>query len=223
MTILEQVLGSSQQIHVLRFFLFHPDEEFTIAQLQARIGRRYVGSGNPVRSLFRLGCLSEGRSEGATHPTYRMNTSWLLFPEFRALFVKAQLLVEHDVVRRLEQAGRVQLLILTGMFVGNRTGATDVLIVGTVNQKRVTRLLKSFERDLEQEVRYTILTPLEYRYRKNVGDRFLYDILEGRHLVVLDILERPRGAVKAAHLRKKTIKKKASRPKPRAQKKKARR
>lgn len=196
MTVLEQFLGSPQEVHLLRFFIFHPDEDFTKEELLGRLGKRIVGTGRVLKTLTTLGALvlveRTDRSTG-----YRVNTSWLLFPEFRALLVKAQLLVEHDFVRKLEKTGQVKLLILAGLFVGQRGSATDVLMVGNINQRRVMRLMKSFEQDLDQEVRYTILTINEYRYRKNVGDRFLYDVLEGRHLVVLDLIDRPKAGVPA--------------------------
>lgn len=197
MTILEQILSSPQQIHLLRFFLFHPDEDFSLEEVRTRVGKKYVGTGRPIKNLVQLGCLIEGKREGTNVSVYRVATSWLLYPEFRAVFVKAQLLVEHDLIRKLEKAGNLKLLILAGLFVGQRGAPTDVMIVGSVNARRVTRILKGFEQDLDQEVRYTILSNAEYWYRKNVGDRFLYDILENRHLVVLDTLERVRNIGKS--------------------------
>jgi len=86
---------------------------------------------------------------------------------------------------------------LTGVFVGKQADVTDVLIVGSVNHSRVARILKAFERDFDQEVRYTILSNSEYLFRKNVGDRFLYSILENRHLVVVDTVERASASRRA--------------------------
>ena len=190
MTILEQLFSKREQVHVLRFFLFHPDEDFTLAELCKKISKRSAVKPVFVNNLLRLNYILLGRREDSREIIYRMNTNWALFPEMRSLFVKSQLLVEHDLVRRLERAGKIKLLILTGVFVGKQADVTDVLIVGSVNHSRVARILKAFERDFDQEVRYTILSNSEYLFRKNVGDRFLYSILENRHLVVVDTVER---------------------------------
>ena len=197
MTILEQLFSKREQVHLLRFFLFHPDEDFTLAELCKKISKRSAVKPVFVNNLLRLNYILLGRREDSREIIYRMNTNWALFPEMRSLFVKSQLLVEHDLVRRLERAGKIKLLILTGVFVGKQADVTDVLIVGSVNHSRVARILKAFERDFDQEVRYTILSNSEYLFRKNVGDRFLYSILENRHLVVVDTVERASASRRA--------------------------
>lgn len=188
MTILEQLFSSTERIRLLRFALFHPDDGFTAAELRKRL-RTHVQERH-LRDLVRYGCLTVGVRPDTGSASYRIDSGWLLFPEFRSLFMKAQLLVEHDLVRRLQQAGRLQLLVLTGLFVGDRQSATDALLVGSINRQRAARLFRQFERDLNQEVKYTVMMPAEYRYRKDIGDRFIYDILEHRHLVVIDTLGR---------------------------------
>lgn len=195
MTILEKLFGAGEFTRLLRFYLFHPDEDFTVEELKERLGKRSLKISKAARELARMGCLIAGVRTDSGAAIYRIDPSWLLFAEFRALFMKAQLLIEHDLVRHLQKAGRLRLLILAGLFVGEKQGVTDLLIVGQVNRQQVVRLLRRFERDLNEEVKYTIMSPAEYRYRKDVGDRFLYDILERRHLVIIDTMQRRRRAV----------------------------
>src|SRR3989344_1458540 len=108
MTILEQLFSKREQVHVLRFFLFHPDEDFTLAELRKKISKRSAVKPVFVNNLLRLNYILLGRREDSREIIYRMNTNWALFPEMRSLFVKSQLLVEHDLVRRLERAGKIK-------------------------------------------------------------------------------------------------------------------
>ena len=195
MTILERLFGAGEFIRLLRFYLFHPEEDFTVTELRRQLKGRSSKTLKILHELTILGCLTAGVRSDTGETTYRIDPGWLLFAELRALFMKAQLLIEHDLVRRLQKAGRLRLLILAGLFVGERQGATDLLIVGQVNRQQISRLFKRFERDLNEEVKYTVMSSNEYRYRKDVGDRFLYDILECRHLVVIDTMQRQRRAV----------------------------
>lgn len=195
MTILERLFGAGELVRLLRFYLFHPDEDFTPLEIRRRLNGRSAKTIKIMRELAGLGCLTASVRPDTGETTYRIDPGWLLFAEFRALFMKAQLLIEHDLVRRLQKAGNLRLLILAGLFVGERQGATDLLIVGQVNRQQVARLFKRFERDLNEEVKYTVMSPSEYRYRKDVGDRFLYDILERRHLVVIDTMQRQRRVI----------------------------
>lgn len=186
MTVIEQLFSTKARIRLLRLALFHSDEDFTAEELKKRLGSGF--NSRQAKDFVKVGCFTVGVRQSGGETTYRIDPNWLLFPELRALFMKAQLLVEHDLVRRLQAAGRLQILILTGIFIGEPRGLTDVLVVGALNRERAARLFRCFEKDLNQEVHYTIMTPLEYRYRKDIGDRFLYDILEQKYLVVVDTM-----------------------------------
>ncbi|MFA7286491.1 MAG: hypothetical protein WC052_02415 [Patescibacteria group bacterium] len=189
MPTVEHIMGSRESLRLLKFFLFHPEETFTFAQLRRRMGASSLRDRRTLRVMVVMkAIIQEGLGEAAT---FRVNTDWLLYPEFRALFVKAQLLVERDLIDRLQRSGAVSLLILAGLFVGDPAAATDILIVGRVNTRSAARYLRAFEQDIGRELNYTILSVAEFKYRKNVGDRFLYAILEKPHLVVVDAIERP--------------------------------
>lgn len=189
-TILEKLFTSPDRITLIQFYLFHPEISLSAKEVAKRLRARHLVNGKVLKEFVRSGCLMEGVNSETGDTTYQINHGWILFPELRALFVKAQLLVEHDLVRRLQKTGKLNLLILSGLFTGDRASATDALIVGQIKKQRLASLLKSFERDLSDEVRYTLMTPAEYRYRKDIGDRFIYDVLERRHLVVVDTTQR---------------------------------
>ncbi|MDP3771468.1 MAG: hypothetical protein Q8R16_04160, partial [bacterium] len=65
---------------------------------------------------------------------------------------------------------------------------TDAVIVGKLNRPLLARLMRQFERDLGRPMNYTVMSEREFRYRWDVGDRFLYGILEGKKIVVIDEL-----------------------------------
>ncbi|MEK9157105.1 MAG: hypothetical protein AAB448_03170, partial [Patescibacteria group bacterium] len=80
----------------------------------------------------------------------------------------------------------VQLVLLTGRFVDSPNIPTDVLIVSSCTPEVVTAAIADFERDLGREVNYTALSPAEYRYRKDVGDRFLVTIFQEKHAILFE-------------------------------------
>ncbi|PJE75467.1 hypothetical protein COV04_04665 [Candidatus Uhrbacteria bacterium CG10_big_fil_rev_8_21_14_0_10_48_11] len=204
---IEQLFGSPEKIRVLRFFLFHPSAAFTPEELQQRVGKHALKKKRNLTDLVDLEAVRIEKSVETGETVYTINGDWLLYHEFRNLFVKSQLLVERDLIARLERSGKIRLLILTGLFVAEPNSSTDMLIVGSVNHKTVTRHLTAFEKELDQEVNYTVFTNTEYNYRKNVGDRFLYSILEKPHLVVIDVTDRPTPAraSKKAAVKKRTV------------------
>jgi len=202
---LEQLFGSKTRVRLLRLFLLNPKEAYFVRELTRRIDAQINAVRNELEHLLEIGIIVEvkgpdgelvdpaprgrrARPQGQQKKFYMTNTESLLFPELKALFLKARLLLEKDFVQRVAQAGSVNYLALTGFFVGDDANQTDMVVIGRVNKDRLANLIAAFEREIGRELNYTVLTPQEYRYRREVTDRFLYSILESKKIVVIDTL-----------------------------------
>jgi len=117
---------------------------------------------------------------------FRVNTDFILYEEIKALILKAQVLYEKDFINKISKFGSLKLLILSGFFVHDATAPVDLLIVGKFNKNKLARLIKELENDLNREIDYTIMAFREYKFRRDVTDIFLYDILERKNIVVVD-------------------------------------
>jgi hypothetical protein len=125
-----------------------------------------------------------GEQEGQLN--VKINSLHSLFPELRALFLKAQVLSEKNFGNKILRLGRVIYAALTGYFTNVPEARTDVFIIGTVNRIKLRRLMRGFQRSIDHDIRYTIMTKKEYQYRNDITDRFLYDILENRKIILVD-------------------------------------
>ncbi len=119
---------------------------------------------------------------------YRVNKDFVLFEEIKALIMKAQILYEKDFIKKLYNAGKPKVLILTGLFV-NSPAPVDILIVGQFNKVRLLKVIKEMEADLCHEINYTVMNVAEYKYRRGITDVFLYDIFERKNIKVIDEIE----------------------------------
>ena len=117
---------------------------------------------------------------------YRVNTDFVLYEEIKALVQKAQVLYEKDFATKLNNLGKTKLMILTGFFVNQPHMPIDLLIVGRINKQRLRKLIAELEDDMGREINFTIMDTKEFKYRRDITDVFLYDILEGKKLVVID-------------------------------------
>lgn len=193
---LEHLFGSKTRVRLLRIFLHNGKNAFFVRELTRKIGAQINSVRNELDNLVAMGLVvatnapPEGEAvKGRAAPQrkyYRINQEALLYPEMRALFVKAQLMLEKDFVRRITNAGGVSYLALMGFFVGEEDSQTDMLIVGKVQKEKLSAVIRSFEREIGRDVNFTVFTLQEFRYRRDVTDRFLYSILESRKLVVVD-------------------------------------
>lgn len=117
---------------------------------------------------------------------FQVNTNFVLYNEIKELIIKAQILYERDFIDKLKKAGTTKLLMFTGYFVNDENTQVDILIVGRLNKIKLLKLIKELEKDLGREVNFTFLTINEFKYRRDITDVFLYDILERKKLVVID-------------------------------------
>lgn len=117
---------------------------------------------------------------------FRVNKDFILYDELKSLIVKAQVLYEKDFVEKIKKTGKIRLLILTGFFANNPNSQVDLLIVGHLNKDKFTDLIAGLEGELHREINYTIMEPKEFRYRLDMTDKFLINIIESKKIMVIN-------------------------------------
>ncbi len=183
---LEQLFGSITRVRLLRLFLTNPETDYFVRELTRRLGLRINSVRQELGNLEKMSIIVPRREQQKKF--YRVNRDFVLFEELKALITKSQILLERNLAREIEKLGSVKLMVLSGLFVGLTTRSTDMLIVGKINRRKLKALIARFQTNLEQEINYTVMSPAEYRYRSDLTDRFLFGILEGKKIVLIDHL-----------------------------------
>lgn len=206
---LEKLFGSRARVKLLKLFLLNPKEKYYIRQLARKLDVQLNSVRRELENLEKFGLLVSNMSSQAPKDETRLaeaapaagkdnnkqekkyfqaNPNFVLYEEIKALIVKAQILYEKDFISKLQGAGKIKLLILTGLFVNNFDAATDLLIVGKIDKEKFLKLISELERDLGKEINFTLMDEKEFKYRKDITDVFLYEILEGRRMMIVDEL-----------------------------------
>lgn len=120
--------------------------------------------------------------------SFKVNRQFILFEELKALIMKAQVLYEEDFINSLKKIGAIKLLVMAGFFVGNKNAKVDLLLVGNVNKVKLEKLVNDLEKELDREINYTCMEEREFKYRREVTDVFLYEVLESKKFVVINEL-----------------------------------
>jgi len=206
---LEKLFSSKARVKILNLFLLNPNEKFYIRQLSRQLKLQLNSVRRELENLEKFGILTSMISKSEEPNVqitkskkvkksmvikskrekkyYQVNADFVLFEEIKALIMKAQILYEKDFIKKLEKIGRPNLLILTGMFVNNSSIApVDLLIVGRFSKTKLANIIKDLENELGKEINYTLMDNQEFKYRKDITDIFLYNILEGRKIVAID-------------------------------------
>lgn len=194
---LEQLFGSQTRARLLGLFLLHPETAFFVRELTRKIGAQLNSVRRELKNLMELGLVSERAADvHGKRPTslaekkkyYLVNTKSILFEDLRALFTKVQILLKQNFVQEIEQKGGIEYLAFTGRFVGAEV-PTDMLIIGSIDQKALQKIMMQFETEIGHEINYTLLPKDEFLYRRQVSDRFLASILDNEKIVMVNHLK----------------------------------
>jgi len=191
---LNQLFGSEARVKILNIFLTKPDGKYYLRGLARDLDLQVNSVKRELLNLENLGLISQttGEVKNKEKKYYIVNYDFLLFPEIRSLFIKAQMLSTREFAENVQKICTPKLFILTGFFSGNPESKTDLLMVGRINRDKFVKLIKEFEESLGREINYTIMDEKEFFYRRDIFDVFLHKIIDGKKLVVSDSLLSPK-------------------------------
>ena len=199
---LDKLFSPALRLKILKYFLLNPEKKIYLGELARdldmddKLVRREVESLKKMEVLIsgneflgenkEAGAEDENLNKKARKKYFTANKDFFLFNEARELLIKAQILHEKDFAEKLRKIGDLQLLIFTGIFVNNFDSPVDLLIVGRLNRAHLPQLIRELEKEVGREINFTLMSRTELKYRRDITDVFLYNILEGKKFVAID-------------------------------------
>ena len=195
---LEQLFGSKTRVKLLHIFFHFSERPFYVRELARLADSQLNAVRRELANLEQVGLIMPVVVDAADVPEgvgtgrskyYKLDPGCLLYLEMKSLLFKAQILYERELIELLkEKAGKIKVLLFTGCFTDAKDAETDILLVGEIRPLLVAKLIAEFEKKLGKTLRYTIMTQKEFNDRREIGDKFLYSIYEGKHIAVIDEL-----------------------------------
>ncbi|MDP4001268.1 MAG: hypothetical protein Q8P83_03435 [bacterium] len=181
---LAELLSSKPKAKLVNLFLANPDRSFSHTELRTstRCSNQLIQQ--TVKELQKMEFLLV--SLRGKQKFFQINKHFPLYPELVGLIKKQKEVPQDLLVKQASKVGDCKFIALTGVFAGRPRMETDIVLVGKVSPIKLKRFLKLAERFAEGEVGYTIFSPHEFEYRKIMSDRFVKNILENNHVVVVN-------------------------------------
>jgi len=194
METLSKLFGGQARVRIMRLFLLNNNNNFEIEEV---VSRSRVMKANARKEINALSMMNFIKQKVITKEGYRGTkkkvTVWSLNPSFRYLqsirdiLVDPTLLIQEDLPQRFKQVGRIKLMIVSGVFIGNSKSRADVLIVGDKLKKNVLQqVIKSLEAEIGKELDYVVFDTEEFKYRLNMNDKLVCDIIDLPHEKLID-------------------------------------
>lgn len=187
MDILGKLFGSQGRVKVMRVFLLNPGVALGSREVA---GRAKISSAGVTAELNRLKAagLIIKRVKGK-HKVWQLNPSFPYLEPLRSMLKSDLAGQRKTLIRDFSLCGKLKLLVLAGVFIGQNDSRADILLVGN-NLKRpnVERIIRSLETEVGREINYAMLNADDFADRLDSGDRFIRDVLDYPHDVVIDKL-----------------------------------
>jgi hypothetical protein len=183
-TLLSDILDSKQPADLLAFMLVAPLRSFSVKELAARLHTTSAKIQSAARVLERNNYL-KSFSKNQTK-FYMLNMR-----HAHALDLREECLSElgawpDELFSSLKKLGQMSGIYLSGLFVGRVELPVDLLLVGKVSGPKLEQFLVYTDRLIGSELNYSVMSVEEFAVRRDTFDRFIKDIFDYPHLVVLD-------------------------------------
>ncbi|MEI6281006.1 MAG: hypothetical protein WCP17_03360 [bacterium] len=191
MEILGKILGSPARVKIMRLFLFNKGKTFYTKEVTKRSRVSQVIVRRELRLLYSVGFIKKRLAD------WSYNSFFKYGGEFEDLLLSSDSLDKQEILDNFKKAGRVKLILVSGVFIKNHDSRVDLLIVGDkMKRSKIEDGIRKIEADIGVELVYAIFDTKEFVYRLNMYDKLIRDILDYPHEVVLQVKELSTQALK---------------------------
>lgn len=192
---LSALLGSETRVKIFKFFFSDPDKLFSVEDIvKAGLGKP-LSLQKELKSLVADSFLKlyEEKSEDIKKTPlkknlklikYQANSEHIFFPEIVSIISKEKILSIKDVFSQMKKDFNPKLMFLSGKFVSDDNSPTDIFVVGQLPRKEFLAAIAKLEKKLGYEINFTIMNEQEFEYRRELADVFLFNVLEGKKIII---------------------------------------
>lgn len=178
---LDLIFGSKGRTKLIKLFVFNRETLFSVADIAERTQLKSNIVRRELTGLVKSGLIKK-RAKG-----YSMEVAFPYLTEIYNLLIRS---VAHDrdsLVARIQRAGKIKLVIVSGIFTETWESRIDLLVVGdNLRENVLESAVRAIEADVGKELRYASLATTDFKYRMGIYDRLVRDILDYPHQKIVN-------------------------------------
>ena len=189
-SMIEQLFGSKTRVKLLQLFLANPGRSFYVRELTRKIDEQINSVRRELSNLLGIGIIKSDSVNNKLY--YEVNQGYKHFKALQSIFSveipqqDVSRASQGDLLKRLQAVGAFDVIIATGILVGQEGSEIDLILVGSSNKQKLEKLMKAVELEEGAAVRYTVMPESELKYRLDIKDRFIITALTSKHRVLVD-------------------------------------
>ena len=192
---IDKLFGSKTRVKLLHLFMNHPGQSFYVREITRLIEEQINSVRCELSNMLEVGVITSDTADNKLY--YQVNQRYEFYTALRAIFAgeamsdkQAAGPAEHGNEQHVAIIGDIpalRLALFAGVLVKGSTAPVDVVLVGNLSGPKVKSAMAMIERLEGREINYAVLPYDEFYYRLSVRDKFITEILAGKHHVAVDI------------------------------------
>jgi len=197
--VLGNLFGSVNRVKLLRLFLFNEMEQYEKEQIVSFTKVPGAKITKELNTLEKVGVIKKtsffkevenkktGKITKKRTSGYVANNKFMYFRSLQSMLIKSAPVDENGLSKKLRKAGKVNAIIVAGLFIQDPDSVVDLLVIGDKLKMSVLRTaIATIESELGKSLRYTVFSTSDFKYRLTMYDRLVRDILDYPHVIIHD-------------------------------------
>lgn len=192
---IDALFGSKTRVKLLHLFLNNPGQSFYVREITRKIEEQINSVRRELSNMMEVGVVTSDSADNKLY--YQVNQRYDYYVPLRAIFSDEPIdmkpvsatgdeSLSEKYGQLIQSISGLRLAVLAGVLVKGSTTPIDILLVGSLVSSKVSSAVKEIEKSESREINYSIMPYDEFYYRLSVRDKFITEIINGKHIVVVD-------------------------------------
>lgn len=192
---IDKLFGSKTRVKLLHLFMNHPGQSFYVREITRLIDEQINSVRRELSNMLEVGVITSDTADNKLY--YQVNQRYEFYTALRAIFAGETVTAEQQGPKNVDGVNEqhvsivneipsVRLALFSGVLVKGSTSPVDILLVGNLSPSKVKNAVGVIEKMEGREINYSVLPYDEFYYRLSVRDKFLTEVLAGKHSVAVD-------------------------------------
>lgn len=190
---IDTLFGSKTRVKLLHLFLNNPGKSFYVREITRLIDEQINSVRRELSNMLSVGIITSDTADNKLF--YEVNQRYDHYVPLRAIFSDKKISTTNaasdtaslDWQHLIKDFSGLRVAVASGMLVGKSNNhGVDLLLVGDVAASKLKKVIKDIEKIEGRELNYSLMAYDEFYYRLSVRDKFITEILNNNHTVLVD-------------------------------------
>ena len=193
MAMIDALFGSKTRVKLLHLFLNNPGTSFYVREITRLVDEQINSVRRELSNMSSVGIISVIKNDaGENKLYYEVNQRYEHYLSLKSIFADSKSSkptpksMANDWQPLVRELPGLRIAIAAGVLVENSASKVDLLLVGSIVSTRLQKAMKTLEKMEGRDINYSLMTYDEFYYRLSVRDKFITEILNNNHVIVVD-------------------------------------